>query len=283
MPELPTVVVATRDRCTSLHRTLTRLTELPGRPPVVVVDNASSDGSAAMVAADFPAVRLVRLSSNWGAVARNVGVARAATRYVAFADDDSWWEPDALPRAAAALDASPDVGVVVARVLLGEDRALDDVSAKMRTAVLGAPPELPGPPVLSFPAFAAVLRRSAFLDCGGFSPLLHFGGEEHLLVLDLAAHGWVLCYLDDVVARHGPEAPVSPRRWATQERNDVLTSWLRRPLPVAAADTLALARRAHDPEVVRALGGLARRLPPALRQRRVVPPDVEAAFRRMNG
>ncbi len=114
-----TVVIATRDRRPELLRTLGRLHELPDRPPVIVVDNASADGSAAAVRDRYPAVTVRMLPRNAGAAARNTGVALAATPYVAFSDDDSWWEPGALSRAAAALDADPGLGLVAARTLVG--------------------------------------------------------------------------------------------------------------------------------------------------------------------
>jgi GT2 family glycosyltransferase len=274
------VVVATRDRRESLLRSLARL-DVPGGPPVVVVDNASGDGTAGAVRAAHPRVTLLELPANAGAVGRTAGVRRTTTGYVAFADDDSWWEPGALDRVADLLDAHPAVAVVVARVRLAADGSLDAVTVKHRAAVLGRSPGAPGPDVLSFPAFAAVVRRDAYLAVGGFSPLLFFGGEEHLLALDLAAAGWQLVAADDVVAWHdpaGPERP-SPARWAQQTRNDLLVDWLRRPLPVALAGTARLARRAvRDPGCRRALAGLLRRLPAALRARRPVPEALEQRF-----
>jgi GT2 family glycosyltransferase len=275
-----TVVVATRDRRESLLHSLSRLDE-PDGPPIVVLDNASADGTADAVRTAHPRVRLVRLPTNAGAVARTHGVRRATTPYVAFADDDSWWEPGALETAADLLDAHPRVAVVVGRVRMAADGSEDAVTRKHRRAVLGRSPGAPGPDVLSFPAFAAVVRRDAHLAVGGFSPLLFFGGEEHLLALDLAAAGWQQVFAEDVVAWHSPAGPdrPTPRRWALQTRNDVLVDWLRRPLPVALAATGRLAGKgARDPAARRALAGLLRRIPAALRQRRPVPADVERRF-----
>jgi GT2 family glycosyltransferase len=276
-PPRISVVVATRDRRESLLRTLARLDQ-----PVTVVDNASGDGTAEAVRREHPDVDLVRLPTNAGAVARTVGVRRAAGPYVAFSDDDSWWEPGALERAADLLDAHPQVAVLVGRVHLAPTGEVDEVSQKHRAAVLGTSPGAPGPDVLSFPACAAVVRRDAFLSVGGFSELLFFGGEESLLALDLAAAGWQLAYADDVVAWHdpaGPETP-SPARWALQTRNDVLVDWLRRPIPAALAATGQLAWKAcRDTAAQRALAGLLRRLPAALRDRRPVPAELDARFR----
>jgi len=277
-----TVVIATRDRRASLERTLRRLTALPDRVAVTVVDNGSSDGTAAMVRG-FPTVTLVELAANRGALARDVGVELARTPVVAFADDDSWWESGALDQAADLLDRHPRLAVAVARVVLtgGEHDGVDRVSRKMRRAVLGTEPDLPGPSVLGFPACGALCRRSAFLGVGGFSELLFFGGEETLLALDLAAAGWGLSYVDELIAWHAPapDREPSPRRWARQERNDVLVEWLRRPVRVAAASTVALgARGLRDPAARAAFTGVLRRLPAALADRRPVRPDLERRF-----
>ena len=66
-----TVVVATRNRRGELLRTLGMLTRLPERPPVIVVDNGSADGSAEAAAQSFPGVEIVALARNAGTAARN--------------------------------------------------------------------------------------------------------------------------------------------------------------------------------------------------------------------
>ena len=84
------VVVLTYNRREEVLRTLTHLAALAERPPIIVVDNASSDGTAQAVARTFPHVEVLRQSRNLGAAGRNAGVERAGTPYVAFSDDDTW-------------------------------------------------------------------------------------------------------------------------------------------------------------------------------------------------
>ncbi|MFC0040019.1 glycosyltransferase family 2 protein [Actinomadura rayongensis] len=282
MTAATTIVIATRDRRDPLLRTLGELTALPDRPPVIVVDNGSRDGSPDAVRDAFPGVRVVGLPRNHGACARNVGVRLATTPYVAFSDDDSWWEPDALGAAARLMDAHPRLAVLIGRIHLGSGD-VDVVSRKMRTAPIGRAPDLPGPSVLGFPACAAVVRRTAFLAAGGFDDLLFFGGEESLLALDLAAGGWGLAYADEVVARHSPASgrdETPPERWALHRRNDLLVTWMRLSGRRALARTLGLAAQAvRDPAARSAFGGLLRRLPAALARRRPVPPAVAGGVR----
>lgn len=151
----------------------------------------------------------------------------------------------------------------------------------MASSPLAPDPTLPGPPLLGFMAGASVVRRAAFLAAGGFRRRLFLGGEELLLALDLAALGRAMAYVPEVVSHHHP----SPRRDRRDRRrlavrNALSCAWLRRPWPGAARRTLAvLAERPRDTAwragVRDALAGL----PWVLRERRPLPPRVEAALR----
>jgi GT2 family glycosyltransferase len=273
-----TVVVATRDRRDELRRTLEHLEGLSPAPPVVVVDNGSTDGTVEAVRAGFPGVQLIEQGRNLGCAARNVGVARARTPYVAFSDDDSWWEQGALEAAADAFDAHPRLGLVAAAVLVGPEGRADPVNADLAQSPLPADEDLPGPRVLGFLACAAVVRRSAFVQAGGFDPLLFFGGEEALLAQDLAALGWGVCHLPRVRAHHHPSPLRPPSAWRRrlEARNALLTAWLRRRPGVALHRTAHAARRSlRDPDSRAALAGALRLLPAAVAARRPLPAPVE--------
>ncbi|ONI70912.1 glycosyl transferase [Actinosynnema sp. ALI-1.44] len=271
-----TVVVATRNRVDELARTLTRLKNLS--VPVIVVDNGSSDGTTTRVRRDFPWVRTVALPRNIGASARNHGVRLARTAYVAFSDDDSWWSPDALRKAEQLFERCPALGLVAGRVVVEPAGTEDPVCAEMASSRLGRLPELPGPSVLGFICCASIVRRDAFLGVGGFNPVLFFAGEERLFSWDMAATGWACCYVDDVVAYHQPSkirGPSGARRRA-ELRNDLLTTWLRRPAMVAITETVGLAKRGvGDRDARAALGAAVLRLPEVVRQRHRLPADVE--------
>ncbi|MFF4772811.1 glycosyltransferase family 2 protein [Microtetraspora fusca] len=266
-----TVVVATRDRRADLARSLPR-----HEAHVILVDNGSTDGSPRFVRERFPRVEVVELGRNRGAPARNVGVLRARTPYVAFADDDSWWAPGALDRAAEIMDAHPRLAVLAGRVLIGEDRRLDPICREMAASRLGAEPDLPGPSVLGFLACGAVVRRDAYLAAGGFDDVVFFFGEEERLAVDLAAAGWGLAYVEDVVAHHHPSPSRDPRgRQALAVRNALLTAVLRRPWRVVVTGALAALR--DGPAGRRGVRDAVGRLPVALARRRLLPPSVEAA------
>jgi N-acetylglucosaminyl-diphospho-decaprenol L-rhamnosyltransferase len=274
------VVVITRSRVHGLASTLDRLERDAGAAEIIVVDNASTDGTAAMVRERHPRVRLIRSEVNLGAAGRNLGVAAARTPYVAFSDDDSHWARGALRRAAEVLDRHPRLGLVAARLLVGEGMELDPTCLGMAASPLPGSGALPGPPVLGFLACAAVVRAAAHRGAGGFAPRLGVGGEEELFAVDLAERGWDLCYVDAVVAHHHPSAlrdPAARRR--VQARNRLWSLWLRRPLGVACRGSLDTLRDTDGATARRALVDAARGLPWVLRARRRVSPAIEAQLR----
>jgi GT2 family glycosyltransferase len=276
-----TVAVITRDRCASVLRTLDELAALPERPQVIVVDNSSDDTTLRAVRRHPVGARVLKASGNTGALGRNLAVRQARTPYVAFSDDDSWWTPGALRRAADLLDAHPRLGLVAARILVGPDRAEDPLNAVLAASPLPPEPDLPGRPVLGFLACACVVRRDAFLTAGGYHPVLFFGGEETLLAYDLAAGGWGVTYESTLMARHLPDPAGRDGRRDIMRRNAVLTLWLRRPLPVALRASARLTADAvtDEPGARAALRGVLQRLPAAVTRRRRLPPHVEQAAR----
>lgn len=93
---------------------------------VVVVDNASEDGSADAVEARYPGVTLIRNSRNLGAAGgRNAGWRylrrNTACDYVVFLDDDSEVTPSYFAMIARCFEAHPEAGIVAGKALTGVD------------------------------------------------------------------------------------------------------------------------------------------------------------------
>ncbi|MEU4425824.1 glycosyltransferase [Actinoplanes sp. NPDC024001] len=237
------VVVITWQRRDEALACVERLLQLPEAPHVVLVDNGSTDGTADAVRDRFPAVEVVALSANLGAVGRNIGVRRLRTPYVAFCDDDTWWAPGSLALAADVLDEHPRLALVNARIVVEPSGAEDPIVAELRDSPVPAPDWLPGPALGSFLAGASVVRRGAFEAAGGFSERLWLGGEEELLATDLLSSGWELCYLGELTVHHRASAlRDATHRRRVGLRNTLWFTWLRRPVGAAVRRTLFLAR-----------------------------------------
>jgi len=238
-PPRISVVVLTHNRREEVLLTLARLTALPEAPPIVLVDNASTDGTVAAVAAAFPRVEIVRSAINLGAAGRNLGVERVRTPYVAFSDDDTEWHAGALARAATLLDTFPGVGLLCARILVGPDAVEDPASLLMARSPL-ASHGLPGRAILGFMAGACVMRRDLFVLMGGYRREFFVGGEEALMAFDLAAARWLMLYCPELLVTHRPSVAREPvvRRWQLA-RNRIWVAWLRLSFSSALRETLA--------------------------------------------
>lgn len=272
------VVIITKDRRPELLRTLSSLRALPEHPKVIVTDNASSDGTAEAVARLFPDVLLLRPGGNLGAVGRNLAVDHVRTPYVAFCDDDTWWEPGSLREAADLLEERPRLAAVTARIIVEPSGEEDPVVADMRDSPLSGPDWLPGPALGSFLAAATVMRTDAFREVGGFHPGLWLGGEEELLATDLLRRGWWLSYVPHLTIHHAASTVRdSTARRTVGLRNTLWFTWLRRPLVPALRRTGYLLRTVpHDLASLRAFALAVRGLPWVLKQRRPIPPALEA-------
>ena len=176
-------------------------------------------------------------------------------------------------------DTHPGVGLLAARTLVGDEERDDPVNRSMSASPLCTVPGAPGPSILGFLAGACVVRRAAFLAVGGFSPILHFAGEETLLAYDLATEGWLLCYSPHVVSRHMPSAHRLPARARLQleQRNAVLTALMRRPARECLGQLARLGGRVlRRPTALPVALGVTARLPRALGARKPLPRRVES-------
>lgn len=185
---------------------------------VVVVDNGSTDGTAALLRASYPEVRLIALSENRGfAAAVNAGIAATDAPYVALLNNDAEAEPGWLEALVRALDAHPDAGAAASRVLRrGDPSRLD--SAGDTFGVLGysiGHGDLDGPLyrrpgwVPSACAAAALYRRSALEDVGPLDERFFAYLEDLDLGLRLLLRGWRTRYVPEAVALHEGSATAS--------------------------------------------------------------------------
>src|SRR5947209_5939111 len=108
-------MIATRNRVAELEKTLDSCLHQRGVSlEILVVDDASTDGTFERVRARFPEVNIQRREINRGSVAaRNDIVRRARGKYIIGLDDDSRFvDPDSARRVVERMDAEPDLGIL---------------------------------------------------------------------------------------------------------------------------------------------------------------------------
>ena len=105
---LVSVVMLCWNRIDDVRESLSRLRLQTYSPiEVIVVDNASTDGTPEMVEQDFAEVRLIRMEENSGVAAYNVGFEEAEGEFIVILDDDSFPAEEAVARMVGKFQANP--------------------------------------------------------------------------------------------------------------------------------------------------------------------------------
>jgi GT2 family glycosyltransferase len=219
-----TVVIPTFNARGMLAETLDALEQQTAHHDVVVVDNASADGTVEMLAERFPDVRVVSLEENLGfGRAINRGVELVETDVVVLINNDVVCPPDFLELLLEPF-SEPRVGMV-AGVLLQHDRPelVDTAGIELDTtlrswdALWNQPvTELSGAPEPAGPCGgAAAYRTSVFREAGGFDEAFFAYWEDVDLALRirLAGHGCVRAPEARALHKHGQTlGAASPRQ-----------------------------------------------------------------------
>ena len=122
MPDI-SIIIVSWNACDDLRNCLRSIDETAADLALetIVVDNASSDGSPEMVAAEFPHVRLIATGENLGfARGNNRGIAASTGRCLALINSDVILLPDCLARCLAHMDAHGDIGLLGPRVVYAD-------------------------------------------------------------------------------------------------------------------------------------------------------------------
>lgn len=189
----------------SLQR-LTRVAREAGPVEIIVVDNASTDGTPKAVHDAFPEAHLIPLRHNLGSCAKAFGVDRSAGRYVVFLDDDSSPQPGSIARMIERFEADRSLGVAGFTVHLPDGRR--ESSA------------LPG----VFVGCGVGFRREALLDVGGLDRTFFMQAEEYDLSFRLGRAGWSVDLFADLHVDHlkSPQARLSGRTVYYDTRNNLI-------------------------------------------------------------
>lgn len=184
-------------------------------PPdeVIVVDDGSTDDTAAVCRRFARRVRYLRQENARASSARNNGIASSRGGWLAFLDADDLWEPDKLELQFAALRQHPEADFCVTSVLAwsASRQAYEPCSWQGSLDPLVMRRELLVRNILTGLCSSLLVRREALADVGGFAA--GKGSEDRRLALDLLErHRGVLVDLSLVRQRPGPAHWTDPER-----------------------------------------------------------------------
>jgi GT2 family glycosyltransferase len=212
---LVSVIIVSFNRAADLRLSLTAVfASRDAAIEVIVVDNASTDGTAD-VAASFGVAHLVRNQDNRGfAEANNQGLALAKGKYIALVNNDAVVADDWVAGHVAFLEAHPEAAAVGGKAYHWNDESpLGDRSNHyVGYSVVGSDGDTPpvmDPPdevreVLTLSGAAVVIRRAAITDVGGpfLDPLFFMYYEETDFFARAVRKGWKLYYQGEPACWH---------------------------------------------------------------------------------
>lgn len=205
---LVSFLISTHNRRDVLLATLEQIERCglsPDEYEIIVVDNASTDGTAAAISARFGSVRLIHSRRNLGACAKNLGLAEACGQYIVFLDDDSYPTPGSIGRMIEHFEADPRLGAAVFTVNLSDG-----------SQECSAYPEV-------FIGCGTGFRHRALQIAGGLPTDFFMQAEEYHVSLRLLDAGWDIRRFDDLHVTHlkSPTARRSSRTTRLDVRNNI--------------------------------------------------------------
>ncbi len=241
------------------------LRSLPWREPglrleVIVVDNASSDGSVAAVEEAFPDATVIRLDTNAGfAAGNNAGMRRARGRYIALINSDVLVLPGCLESLVAYIDRHPEVGIAGPKILWPDGRLQDSCrrfpglwnnfcqTTGLRT-LFPTRAFFSGEHMMYFKHDRIVavdylvgcfllVRHEMINDIGLMDERFFMYAEEVDWCKRAATGGWDVVFYPDASAIHYGRASSSkdPTRFALIQQRSVLKYWQKHHHPAAVA------------------------------------------------
>jgi GT2 family glycosyltransferase len=221
------VIVCTRNGSSRIERCLAALSQLTGGGhELIVVDDGSTDGTAGLVAAEFPSARLISTPPLGLSAARNAGAAAAAGEVLAFTDDDC--EPDA-----EWLERLQRVFAERRFAAVGGPN-LPPRPLSWQEAVVCAAPGAPSHVMLDdreaehLPGCNLAVTRAAFEAIGGFDPVFVTAGDDVDFCWRLRDAGFRLGFAAGAFVWH----------W----RRPTIAAFLRQQLGYGRAERLLLAK-----------------------------------------
>lgn len=167
-------IICTRNRPRELADTVRDLDALHAQAPdqaeIIIADNASDSPIVSELPSTTVPVRVISLTTNMGAAARNHAAAHAQHPWLVMLDDDS---------------SPKDLGHLHALGRVSEDTAalMADITLPDGSREHGGLPEV-------FIGCGVAIRKTAFIEAGGYDPSFLYYAEEHDLCARLIAAGW---------------------------------------------------------------------------------------------
>jgi len=206
-----TVVVPTYQRSETVCRALASVfAQTHQADEVIVVDDGSTDDTAARISREFPRARVIRQQNLGVSAARNRGISESRQRWIALLDSDDEWRPSKLERQLEALRGRPHAVCHCDELWIRDGQR---VNPGRRHAKRGGRIYLDCLPLCAISPSSVLLERRVFEVVGLFDESLPVC-EDYDMWLRIAARFPILLVDQPLVVKHGGHADqLSRSRW----------------------------------------------------------------------
>jgi GT2 family glycosyltransferase len=242
-----TVVVVTWNGAHLLDSCLASLRAQTTPHRVLVVDNASTDGTSELLAGSHPDVEVIRLPTNTGfAGGAQAGLDAVTTEYTCFLNNDAQADPGWLAALQDAFDGCPDVVAATSQILLAENGRINNAGGALTRWGSGydrgyghraTDGFAESADVAAFCGAAAAVRTAAARQVGGFPAEFFLYYEDTDLSWRLGRAGGRIRYVPDAVVHHLHSATSNQASGAFafyNQRNQLLMLLRNAPWPTIA-------------------------------------------------
>ena len=218
---------------------------------VIVVNDGSTDDTAAVLARFGDKIRLITQSNRGLSAARNAGVRASTGEYVAFLDDDDEWMPEKLAHCVPVLDADRDCALVYTLALkvdpqgrpMGTDARPDGAESPTMNEMLARP--------WNVVPSQFVVRRDVFERAGGFHESFITSCEDLYFLLGARGYGHFRCVPEPLLRKE--TRPLYPKALEREPECDLFVELVRERYG-SSADGLIDGFRRSRVKVLRHLG-----------------------------
>jgi hypothetical protein len=187
---LVTVNILSFNRKDDLRVTLIKVFEQDYKNiEVIVVDNASTDGTVEMVKSEFPSVQFIEMNNNVGIAGWNEGFKAAQGDYVLVLDDDSYPNRESIELAVEMLEREPIFGIVAMEVW-NNGKGISQTEY------------LRGDYCRTFIGCGAIIRKKIFENTGYYEPLLFLYAHEDEFSMRVIDNGYLIKYMPNTKVIH---------------------------------------------------------------------------------
>lgn len=206
------VIIPTHNRAQVLARALESVQRQSHQPvETIVVDDGSTDGTAAMMQANFPACRYLPQENLGVSSARNRGIEAATGEWLAFLDSDDEWLPTKLAAQKAALETAPEVKLChTEEIWIRNGRRVNPMKKHTKTGGYIFRQCLP---LCAISPSSVIIHRSIFEEVGLFDEDLPACEDYDLWLRICARHPVAFIETPQIIKYGGHEDQLSRRHW----------------------------------------------------------------------